>query len=109
MSEYEILRDYRNAKNKIVQVQILADMNLCTKKEMTVYLEERGEAVLKNSNREERWEAISYLYGQGKHDEEIAEILGLKPNSVGQIRIKLGLRKHKKRKPAKADLLKSSD
>lgn len=100
MSDFEILRDYRNAKNKILQVEILADMNLCTKKEMTAYLEERGETVLKNSTRDERWESIEVLYGQGIHDEEIAEILGLKPASVGQIRIKLGLRKYKKKKAA---------
>ncbi len=106
MSEFEILRDYRQAKNKVDQVQILADMNLCTKKEMTAYLKKQGEEVAANDTRNERWEAIHRMYGQGMYDEEIAEILGMKASSVGQIRIKLGLKKHKKkRKPAGTDFL----
>ena len=100
MSEFEILRDYRSAKDKITQVQILADMNLCTTKEITAYLEKRGETVLKNSTRDERRETIRILYSQGLHDEEIATIMGLKTASVGSIRAKMGLKKLKKKKKA---------
>lgn len=98
MSEFEILRDYRQAKNKVEQVQILADMNLCAKKEMTEYLEKRGVTVLKCDTPEEKCQSIAYLYGQGKTDEEIASEIGLMPSSIGIIRAKLGLKKHKKRK-----------
>ena len=108
MSEFEILRDYRHARNKVAQVQILADMNLCSKKEVEDFLEERGVTVLKCSTLEERRETVRLLYNQGMHDEEIAVVTGLKPSSVGQIRIKLGLKKHKKRrKSAKADFLRT--
>ena len=109
MSEFEILRDYRQAKNKVAQVQILADMNTCSKKEVEDFLEERGVTVLKCGALEERRETVRLLYHRGMYDEDIAVVTGLKPSSVGQIRIKLGLKKHKKRrKPAKADFLKST-
>ena len=38
MTEGEIIRDYAEAKDKNKQIGILADMNLCTKKEMAQYL-----------------------------------------------------------------------
>lgn len=108
MSEFEILRDYRQAKNKVNQIQILADMNTCSKKEIEDFLEERGVTVLKCDTLEERRETVRLLYHQGLHDEDIAIVTGLKPSSVGQIRIRLGLKKHKKRrKPAKADFLRT--
>ena len=42
MTEAEILRDYREAKAKNKQIEILADMNLVTKKEMAQFLAENG-------------------------------------------------------------------
>lgn len=42
MTEAEILRDYREAKAKNKQIEILADMNLCTKKEMAQFLADNG-------------------------------------------------------------------
>ena len=108
MDDFEIERDYRHAKNKVQQIQILADMNMCSKKEIEDFLEERGVTVLKCSTLEERNETVRYLYNQGMYDEDIAIVTGLKPSSVGQIRIRLGLKKHKKRrKPAKADFLRT--
>ena len=102
MSEFEILRDYRQAKNKVEQVQILADMNLCSKKDIEDFLEERSITVLKCDTPEEKCQSIAYLYGQGKTDEEIASSIGLMPSSVGIIRAKLGLKKHKKKRKSAA-------
>ena len=42
MTEAEILRDYREAKAKNKQIEILADMNLVTKKEMAQFLAANG-------------------------------------------------------------------
>lgn len=106
MSDFEIVRDYRHAKNKVGQVQILADMNLCSKKEIENVLEKCGVKVLRADTPEEKRQSISYLYSEGKDDEEIATLIGMKPSSVGTIRAKLGLKKHKKkRKPVGADFL----
>ena len=45
MTEDEIIRDYLEAKDKKKQVEILADMNLCTKKGMAQYLADHGMVV----------------------------------------------------------------
>ena len=106
MSEFEILRDYRQAKDKVEQVQILADMNLCTKKEMASFLEKHGITTQKCNAKFDTRQSVERMSEQGMTDEEIAGEIGLKPSSVAQIRIKLGLKKHKKkRKPVGADFL----
>lgn len=106
MSDFEILRDYRQAKNKIEQVKILADLNGCTKEEITECLEKQGVTVLKVDTPEEKRLSFLYLYNQGMTDEEIASDIGLKASSVREIRSKLGLKKHKKkRKPVGSDFL----
>lgn len=43
MSTEEILREYREAKNKKQQITILADQNLCTRSEIIKILIEAGE------------------------------------------------------------------
>ena len=108
MSDFEILRDYRQAKNKVEQVKILADLNSCSRKEMTEFLEARGIKVLKCGTAEETRNSIRYLCGQGMCDEDIAVLIGKKPSSVGYIRSQMGLPKNKKRKSATTDFLKSS-
>lgn len=45
MTEADIIKDYLEAKDKKKQVEILADMNLCTKKEMAQYLADHGMVV----------------------------------------------------------------
>ena len=102
MSDFEIVRDYRHAKNKVEQVQILADMNLCSKEEIEDVLEQGGVMVLRADTPEEKRQSVFYLYHKGIDDEEIATLIGLKPSSVGQIRVKLGLKKHKKKKACKS-------
>ena len=54
MGENEILRDYRTAANKRKQVQILADLNGCTKRQMAEFLISRGEGVDKRFVQEPR-------------------------------------------------------
>ena len=105
MSEFEILRDYKEAKDKAEQVKILADMNLCTQKEIVDFLKRHGiTAQNRNSWNDETIQRLKILHGQGMTDEEIADTMGLKCNYAGQVRRKLGLKRHKKRKPAKAAL-----
>ena len=45
MGENEILRDYHEAANKFNQVKVLAQLNLVSNKEMSVWLREHGEQV----------------------------------------------------------------
>ena len=45
MTEADIIKDYLEAKDKKKQVEIPADMNLCTKKEMAQYLADHGMVV----------------------------------------------------------------
>lgn len=42
MDKGEIIREYNAAKNKRLQVKILADLNLCSQKEMAQYLADNG-------------------------------------------------------------------
>ena len=108
MDDFEIERDYRHAKNKVSQIQILADMNMCSKKEMTDFLRKHGINISTSKTGIDARKSIIKLHTQGKTDEEIAYSIGYKLSSVSAIRARLGLKKHKKRKPAKADLLKST-
>ena len=109
MSDFEILRDYREAKDKNEQVKILADMNLCTQKEVVEFLMKHGiNAKCRKCRNEAKLEKLKTLHSQGMTDEEMAEELGFGHEYVGQLRRRLGLSKNKKRKPAKADFLKSS-
>lgn len=45
MTNDEIVRDYRGARKKRDQVRILADLNLCTTKEIAQILSQAGEPV----------------------------------------------------------------
>ena len=45
MTDNEICREYREAKNKKAQIQILADQMLCTRGEIIKILAENGEDV----------------------------------------------------------------
>lgn len=109
MSEFEILRDYRQAKDKVEQVKILADMNSCTQKEIVEFLAKHGiNAKYRKCQNKAKLEKLKVLHSQGMTDEEISEELGFGTEYVRQLRIRLGLSKNKKRKPVGADFLKSS-
>ena len=99
MSDFEILRDYREARDKKEQVKILADMNLCTQKEIVELLVRHGiKAKYRKCWNEEKLEKLKVLHGQEMTDEEMAEELSFSSQYVGQLRRALGLKKHKKRK-----------
>lgn len=51
MTENEIVRNYKQAKKKQEQIKILADLNLCTKKEIRDILEKHGCEVPRYGNR----------------------------------------------------------
>lgn len=98
-SEFEILRDYRQAKDKKEQIKILADMNLCTQKEVVELLVKHGiNAKYRKSKNEAKLEKLKVLHSQGLTDEEMAEKLRFKPEYVRQLRVRLDLNKNKKRK-----------
>ena len=109
MSEFEILRDYRQAKDKKEQVKILADMNMCTQKEMKAYLEQHGvNAKARNTWTDETVRKFQKLFHEGLSDNELADAMSLKVSTIYTMRIKYGLKRNKKRKPVYTDLLKSS-
>ena len=63
MGENEILRDYRTAANKRKQVQILADLNGCTKRQMAEFLISRGEEVDKRFvQKPQKREAVTHTH-----------------------------------------------
>ena len=51
MTEGEIVREYRTAKNRTKQISILADLNECSKKTIREILERKGEQVPHYGNR----------------------------------------------------------
>lgn len=106
MSDFEILRDYREAKDKNEQVKILADMNLCTQKEVVEFLAKHGiNAKCRKCKNEAKLEKLKVLHSQGMTDEEMAEELSFVSEYVTQLRLRLGLSKNKKRKPVATDFL----
>ena len=42
MTENEIVKSYKQSTKKVQQIGILADLNLCTKKEIRAILEKNG-------------------------------------------------------------------
>lgn len=54
MDDGEILLSYREAKNKLKQVGILADLNCVTKKEMAQWLSDHGQEVAKTFKVEDK-------------------------------------------------------
>lgn len=45
MTEEEIVRDYREARDKSAQIKILAERNLCTPLQIATLLQQKGEAL----------------------------------------------------------------
>ena len=90
MSEGEIVREYKAAADKNKQVNILADLNVCTKDEILQILVKRGaiSGLPKKKRRppikwtEEMLDEIRQLYGNGKSAQEIADFMGLEETQV---------------------------
>ena len=101
-SAEEIVRSYRTAKNPKAQIQVLADLNACSPKEIRQVLV--GEGVLpreteaakkpKNAPPKRFDEAVArVLYEEGADDETIARAAGATAHTVAKWRSANGLRK----------------
>lgn len=93
MTAFEICQEYRQAKNKNAQIQILADQNECSKQEIITILTTKGEISgtpqAKSKKKSDfKWTIeletdLIELYEQGFKRAEIAERLGLDVVQVG--------------------------
>lgn len=82
MTVEEICRDYRQAKDKKGQIEILADRNLCTREAIEDMLRSRGEGLpeVKPVPRAAKWtvqeeDRLRKLAGEGKTSKEIAVLM----------------------------------
>lgn len=91
MTVEEICRDYRQAKDKKGQIEILADRNVCTKEAIEDVLRSRGEELpeVKPVPRAAKWtvqeeDRLRKLAGDGKTSKEIAELMDRTHKAVEQ-------------------------
>ena len=91
MTVEEICRDYRQAKDKKGQIEILADRNLCTREAIEDVLRSRGEELpeVKPVPRAAKWtvqeeDRLRKLAGEGKTSKEIAYLMGRTHKAVEQ-------------------------
>lgn len=84
MTETDICREYRQAANQRAQIGILADLNVTTKREIMAILERNGVVFppMRGVNRSWDKARARTLYDQGKTDREIAELVGVIPNTI---------------------------
>ncbi len=85
MSESEIVSRYRQAKSKNQQITILAEINLCDRKDIIELLTLNGAYQNKPSSRKTRWndeecQKLERLLERSMTTREIAAIYGYKPN-----------------------------
>ena len=88
MSEYEICREYKQAKDKRVQVGILADLNLCSRKRILLILNQNGLCApprRKNAPKIDKQLAAQMVI-RGMSNKQIANVFGCKPAAVGSFR-----------------------
>ena len=91
MTDEEIKIQYRDAKDKKKQVEILADMNLITQAEMRKKLADLG-LIEPVTDYGENWhEKAMELYKDGKSDKQIAEVVGKCAQTIANWRKKNGL------------------
>lgn len=91
MTVEEICRDYRTAKDKKNQIEILADRNLCTKEVIEDILRSRGEELSEDKPvpRAAKWtvqeeDRLRKLAGEGNTSKEIAELMDRTHKAVEQ-------------------------
>lgn len=100
MTVEEICRDYRTAKDKKNQIEILADRNLCTKEVIEDVLRSRGEELPgPTESRGARWSGpeetrLLQLAGEGKSSTEIAKLMGRTQKAVAQKAAKMRIAFH---------------
>ena len=97
MGDHEIAVSYRTAANKSTQIQVLADLNACTRRQMRAKLLELGVIDLKASARydaahpnhgrthltDEETAARLQAVKDGKTLKEMAEMFGVTPSAMG--------------------------
>ena len=109
MSDDEISVSFRTAASPHKQVQVLADLNCCSKGEMMVKLQELGlleelpaptaappvkaPAKASTMRRPKRWDDVRAmeLYKEGLTDLDIAECVGVTKSTIGSWRREKGL------------------
>ncbi len=105
MTEAEVCREYRQAKDKQAQIGILAELNLCTQDEIRALLVRNGflkdlpekkPAARRNQSRKKgtvSWdtEQALALCEEGRTDRKIGEALGVAPSTVCKWRKAEGL------------------
>ena len=110
MSDGDIITSFKQAKDQQKQIQVLADLNSCTKAQMVSKLLElglvdagkapkkgRGAANKGRAKNEEADFRRQALYDEGATDAEMAEILGLSRSAIVSWRRKKGLPQHYKK------------
>lgn len=96
MAEAEICRHYRLALDPRADITILADLNLCDKKDIIAILQRNGVAVNPKHSRAGKspkcnLDYIRKLHSAGMNDKEMAEAAGVKPATIWRYRQVLGL------------------
>ena len=116
MTVDEIVTSYRQAKNPQLQIGVLADLNVCTRKEIKDLLAEAGALKAPPENKGGRpvtfdTELARRLWGEGLTDTEIAAQLGIPVVRFAKWRRRVGLlrprtaqtrRENTTKKPAQA-------
>lgn len=72
MTENEIARSYREARNRKHQIYILADLNLCSVSEIKAILEEKGEIKPKKSTKTDMGDTLNTQKGEIE-DKEVVQ------------------------------------
>ena len=96
MTVEEIVTSYRQAKNPQLQIGVLADLNVCTRKEIKDLLAEAGVLKAPPENKGGRpvtfdTELARRLWGEGLTDTEIAAQLGIPVVRFAKWRQRVGL------------------
>lgn len=112
MSEAEICKSYTEAKDKVKQRGILAELNLCTRKEIDKILFRNGymePAPVKASNSKINNEAAQEMHRSGKTDREIAAAFDCSVATVQGWRLRNELRPNPGPRQKRAPVLREKD
>ena len=111
MTVEEIVTSYRQAKNPQLQIGVLADLNVCTRKEIKDLLAEAGALKAPPENKGGRpvtfdTELARRLWGEGLTDTEIAAQLGIPVVRFAKWRQRVGLLRPRTAQTRREDTMK---